>query len=195
MSDRRVLVVGSYPPIPLPAATATVEAVRNAWADGDEVTVASPRPSAAHLAVPIAGVRAGRRLASLRRDTSACRAVIVVEQGFPVPVTERGGLAVRLIQGQTVRGLVRAFAGFERVTLVLVGALGVPHRVEAGLKGAAHEVIEYPGGDRPPGVTPLGPQETRLQERPQQLLGSIARRTLGPYAGPVRARVTALLRR
>jgi hypothetical protein len=40
-------------------------AVQRAWADGDEVTVASPRLSAAHLAVPVVGLLAGRRLGNL----------------------------------------------------------------------------------------------------------------------------------
>ncbi len=204
MSGTKVLVVGSYPPIPLPAAAASVAAVQGAWAAGDEVTVVSPRLSAAHLAVPVAGIFAGRRLANLRRHTSATRAVLVLEPDMPVPGTSGGqgsrrGLETRLIQWLTVRGMVWAFRGFDHVTLVRVGDLGIPARVEADLLRAASEVLDHVGDEsaaapvlpRPDGVTPLGPPEVLARERPRQLAGLAARQLLGRRAAPVRARLAA----
>jgi hypothetical protein len=65
------LVVGSFPPAPGPAAAATVAAVRRAWADGQEVVVVSPRPSAALLVMPVAGVGVGPALSKWRRPSGA----------------------------------------------------------------------------------------------------------------------------
>jgi hypothetical protein len=196
VTSRRVLVVGSYPPIPLPASAATVAAVRRAWAGGDEVTVVSPRLSAAHLAVPVSGVLAGHRLANLRAVTAATQVVLVMERGFPVPASGTAGSVGRLIQWPTAISLVRAFAGFDRVTLVRVGRLDIPAGVEARLVRAADEVIDevVPRVVGSAGVTPLGPVETPLRERPRQITEPIVRRVLGRYAGPVRARVRNVLR-
>jgi hypothetical protein len=196
-APRRVLIVGSYPPIPLPAAAATVAAVRRAWAAGEEVTVVSPRVSAAHLAVPVVGILAGRRLSNLRRHTSATRAVVVVEPGVPVPIMARFTRVGTLVQWLTVRGILRAFGGFEQVTVVRVGPLGIPSRIETLLVGGATAVIDHPhpANSRPGGITPLGPVEVLPKERPRQLAGLVARRLLGRRAEVVRARLGAVLRR
>ena len=44
----RVVVYGEYPPFPTPGAAATLETVRSLLADGRDITVVSPTPSAAH---------------------------------------------------------------------------------------------------------------------------------------------------
>jgi hypothetical protein len=190
-TTRRILVVGTYPPIPLPAAAATVAAVRQAWADGDEATVVSPRVSAAHLAVPVVGILAGRRLANLRRHAAATRAVLVAEPGVPLP--SGYGPIARARQWETVRQLERAFAGFDHVTVVRTGTLDIAGPIEARLLRAATEVVDHAGdGPRPPlGVTPLGPVEVPPRERPRQITTAILRRVLGRYASPLRARVRA----
>jgi hypothetical protein len=183
-------------------------AVQRAWADGDEVTVASPRLSAAHLAVPVVGLLAGRRLGNLHRHTGASRLVMVLEPGLPVPSLlprrsgsslQPGWLIGRLHQWLTVEALRPALGGFEQVTLVRVGDLGMSAWVERRLLGAAAEVVEEPPSPASTapeavGVTTLGPVEVPPRERPQQIAGVLARRVLGPYAGPVRARVGAVLR-
>jgi hypothetical protein len=196
-APRRTLIVGTYPPIPLPAAAATVAAVRRAWADGDEVTVVSPRVSAAQLAVPVAGILSGRRLANLRRHTGATRAVLVVEPGLPVPATTGGGFSARARQWATVRQLERAFRGFDHVTVVRAGSLYIPGLIEARLLRAANQVIDHAAdGSRPPlGVTPLGPLEIPVRERPRRIATAVGRRLLGRYAGPLRARVRAAVGR
>jgi len=211
---RQVLVIGSYPPIPLPAAAAAVAAVRRAWAAGDDVTVASPRLSAAHLAVPVVGILAGRRLANLRRHTSATRLVMVMEPGVPVPApvpaTAGRTLPARVEQWLTVRALVGAFEGFEHVTLVRVGQLGVPARITAGLWKAADETIDYiadgctdvtlsvptdSASSSPAEVTALGPTDVLPGERPRQLARLAFDRLFGRYSAPVRARLVAAVRR
>jgi hypothetical protein len=195
MTVAPILIVGSYAPIPLPAAAATMAAVRRAWADGDEVCVVSPRTSAAHLSVPVTGVLAGRRLANLRRQTGATEVVLVLEPGVPVP--EGPGPTVRAGQWQTVRQLERAFRQFDRVTLVRTGVLDLPRSIEARVLAAATKVVVHPDdGSRPPlGVTAVGPVETPPRERPRQMATKVLRRALGRHAGPLGARFRAAVRR
>jgi hypothetical protein len=179
----RVLVVGSYAPIPLPAAEASVAAVRRNWAAGYETTVVSPRLSAADLMVPICGLLGAARLERVRRLTASERAVLVVEKGFPfVP----GPVASQLV---VAAGLRRALRRFRHVTLVVVGKPLVPARAMAVLRSAADEVRHHPGGGEALGVTPLGPAETTPAERPAQMAVAVARRVLGRHSDPVAARL------
>ena len=71
------VVAGSYPPVPGPPAAATLAAVRAAWGAGDEVTVVSPRASAAGRRAYLHGWRAVAALARLSRGQD--RLVLVVE--------------------------------------------------------------------------------------------------------------------
>jgi hypothetical protein len=162
----RVVVIGTYPPIPRPAAAATVAAVREAWDSGLDVTVVSPRVSAAHLAVPVAGPLAGRRLTNVGRHTAARRLVLVAEPGMPVPA------GPRWLQLVTAAGLARALRHFDHVTLVRVGDLDLPPSLTSG----AHRIVDVPVGDPgPPGVTVLGPREVLPRERPRYLAGKVRR--------------------
>jgi hypothetical protein len=162
----RVVVVGTYPPIPRPAAAATVAAVREAWAAGLEVTVVSPRVSAAHLAVPVAGPLAGRRLANVGRHTSARRVVLVTEPGMPVPA------GPRWLQLVTAAGLARALRTFDHVTVVRVGDLDLPPALTSG----ADRIVDFPvAGPGPTGVSALGPPEVLPRERPRYLAGKVRR--------------------
>ncbi|HVF32901.1 MAG TPA: hypothetical protein VM933_07690 [Acidimicrobiales bacterium] len=68
MSGRRVVVAGPYPTMGGPEAQATFALVRRLVAAGDDVTVISPQPSAAHLHADPGGPRGAARLASLVRD-------------------------------------------------------------------------------------------------------------------------------
>jgi hypothetical protein len=66
--------------------------------------------------------------------------------------------------------------GFQHVTVVRVGALGLPASIESRLMGAATEVVDEPswaGGD--PRVTLLGPPEVLPRERPRQIAGAVVR--------------------
>ena len=179
----RLLVIGSYPPVPLPAADASVAEVRRGWDAGHQVTVVSPRLSAADLMVPVAGPLAGHRLKNVQRHTSSNRVALVVEPGFPVPA------GPGLLQWITVLGLVRALKAFDHVTVVRVGSAGLSSRADAALAGAADVVtqlvVDQAASPRSAtGVTPLGPSETGALDRGRQMTAVLARRVLGRhYAG------------
>jgi hypothetical protein len=61
----RVVVYGEYPPFPTPGAVATLATVRTLLADGRDIQVVSPRPSAAHHHAEIGSPKGGARLAAL----------------------------------------------------------------------------------------------------------------------------------
>lgn len=184
-----VLVVGSYPPIPVPGAPATVTEVRRVWAGERDVVVVSPRLSAAHLAVPVAGVLAGRRLVNVARVTGCRNLVLVAERGFPFIGRSKTEDLV------TAELLVRALRHFDWVRLVTVGADAVPPAALARLRPAVHERSTAEPGPAAIGVTVLGPAEVRPSEQPRRLAGLVARRLLGSRAPAVRARLAAARRR
>ncbi|MBW3555892.1 MAG: glycosyltransferase [Actinobacteria bacterium] len=64
----RVVVAGPYPTMPGPEAAATLALVRELVAAGDDVTVVSPAPSAAHHHLDVGGARGALRLARLAAD-------------------------------------------------------------------------------------------------------------------------------
>jgi len=189
-SDGRVLVVGSYPPVPLPAAEATLAAVRSQWDAGREVTTVSHRSGAADLAVPVVGILAGHRLDSVRRFTGVSRLVLVVEDGAPV----RGRLP--LLQWLCAREVSRALRRFRHVELVLAGDTQVSPAALGQLRRAADAVVEYQvASGSPPGVTVTGPTEHVGVARVRGLGARAARGVLGPKAGIVRATAAGLARR
>jgi hypothetical protein len=61
----RVVVYGEYPPFTTPVAAATLATVRHLLADGREIDVVSPRPSAAHHYADIGSPSGAARLARL----------------------------------------------------------------------------------------------------------------------------------
>lgn len=61
----RVVVYGEYPPFTTPIAAATLATVRNLLADGREIAVVSPRPSAAHHHADVGSPNGAARLARL----------------------------------------------------------------------------------------------------------------------------------
>jgi hypothetical protein len=180
--EERVLVVGSYPPVPLPSCAATLAAVRAQWEAGREVTVVSHRSGAADLAVPVIGVLGGHRLDSLRTFTAASRLVLVVEQGAPIP---RSAPPVQLV---CAREVARAMKGFAHSTLVVAGDPGLGAQVLGVLRSAADDVVTYPLPTcAPPGVTVRGPAEHLGIARVRSLGGKTARKVLGPRAAGARA--------
>jgi glycosyltransferase involved in cell wall biosynthesis len=109
-SGRRWFVVtGSYPPEPGPGASAALAAVRDRLAAGDDVTVVSARPTAAHDAAPLAGVPALAALA--RRVRGADGVWLGLEPGVGVTAGASGG-----------RGRGRALAERAAVAAVLRAA-------------------------------------------------------------------------
>jgi hypothetical protein len=196
-SARRVLVVGSYPPIPLPAAAVSVEAVRAGWHDGATVMVASPRPSAAQLSLGGAGLLVGQRLRRARLASRADDVVLVIEAGFPFssPKTAGSRHAREWRDRETARRLAGAMREFATRRVVIVGDVGVDNVALDALCAAADDVARRPGGDAPDGVTPLGPREVRAVDRPRWLVGLAFRRALGARAPEVRRALGVGLRR
>lgn len=182
-----VLVLGSYPPIPRPAAPVTVDEVRRLWREGRTVTVASPRLSAAHLTIPVGGVLAGRRLRNARRHSGASDLVMVMEPGFPVP--SQG----RLRRYLSARMLAGALGEFGHVRLVMVGVV-TPFPGSSRLTAAADEVVPADGGPGAAAVSPFGPAEVTVGQRPGWLVGRVARMVLGSRAPAVRARLGRIRR-
>jgi hypothetical protein len=178
-----VLVVGSYPPVPVPGSIAAVAEVRRAWAEGNEVVVAAPRLGAAHLTVPVAGALAGRRLANVGRVTGARRLVLVVEDGYPF------SQPALPLQAMTAAALIWAFRSFDQVRLVRVSGGGPSPVLWKRLAAAADETDDVEGGPPAPGVTPLGPPEQTPGERAKSLIN----RLLGGRGPAIRARLRRLI--
>lgn len=170
-----LLIVGSYPPIPVAGAAATLSEVRRAWAAGDEVTVVAPRLSAAHLTVPVHGLLAGRRLANVRRVTGTRRLVLVVEDGYPFPT------GPPVLQLATWAVLAPALKGFRHVRVVRAGAASLAPAVWARLAAAADEIDEAQPGRTDPGVTALGPAELTWSDRCGRAADRLVSRVLGPH--------------
>lgn len=82
MTGNRVLVVGSYPPVPLPEASATAASVAALAANGATVEVLAPRPCAAHHTASFHSWRGAIALARLARRFDLV--VLRIEPGFPL---------------------------------------------------------------------------------------------------------------
>lgn len=76
------LIVGPYPPEQGSGAAAAEAAVRERVAAGDTVHAVSPRPSAAHVHLPLEGLRGMRALARIARAQEADGLWLRVEPGI-----------------------------------------------------------------------------------------------------------------
>jgi hypothetical protein len=176
-----VLIVGSFPPLPTPAASATVAAVRRELGSGRIVVTASPRASAAAHVLPVTGPLGAWRLEQARRRFAATNLILSVEPGWPLPpgtfaVLRRFARATLLVSEPTpaVLGVVRRLrhaaaevvlghesSGPEAVAALAFAAPGLPLRVE-----------HYASLGRPvTGVTPLGPPEPSTSQPARRMLG------------------------
>jgi hypothetical protein len=197
VTARRALVVGSYPPVPGAPAAATVAAVRRAWAQGAEVVVVSPRPSAAPFVVPVAGPELGRELAKLRVAHSCDELFLCLEPGWPFARGARSGPAA----ARTARSLAEALGGFERAEVVVTGELGVAAEVLEVLWAHAETATRSPAQgpvddetECASRVGPLEPAELLVVARGRRALGQVARKVLGSRAPAVRLYLRRLLR-
>ena len=209
------LIAGSYPPVPGPAAAATLGAVRRAWDSGEEVVTASPRPSAAAHVLPARGL--ARALGALARKYDCGRLVLCVEPGWP--------LFGRSPERQA-RALTRAFTHFESWELVVTGPparlaldalgplLGSASQVTVGSDQLAqafgrvtfaHVRVAEPFAaprlgaladlDAPSSVSPLEPGELLLATRLRRMAGRAFRRALGSRAPQARAFISRVAHR
>lgn len=101
MTARRVIVAGPYPTMPGPESAATFALVRDLMAAGDDVTVVSPAPSAAHHHADPGGPRGAARLARfvggadllhLRLDAAALGASVESPRLLPGRIALNGVL-------------------------------------------------------------------------------------------------------
>jgi len=207
-----VLVLGSHPPVPSPAAAATVAALRRELRNGRKVVTAAPRASAATLTVPLAGPAAAWRLERARRGTGAARLVLAVEPGIPLasPLNRLASSRVMrrarpLADVFTLLPLRAALRRFDHVALVVSDTSHEVRRVVAWLRRRADEVVlTGAAASAPPpqkvavrvepapsigvpiaGVTPLGPPEPTLV-RFRGYVAEKGRRVLGPAYVPLR---------
>ncbi len=209
----RCLVVGSYPPVPGPAAAATVAAVRRAWAGGQDVVVVSPRPSAAPFVLPSAGARGiARDMVRLGRRHACDQVVLCIEPAWPKRRRTDGG----------TRSLAGALSSFRHAEVVVTGEVGGDWGHLARLWGAADlltagseelaaslraagapsvRACEPYQGARPrpspfpPGtVSPLEHDELLVRVRARRRVGAVARKVLGRRAPAVRAQLERPLR-
>ncbi|MHB8505310.1 MAG: glycosyltransferase family 4 protein [Acidimicrobiales bacterium] len=192
-SAERVLVVGSYAPVPATGTGVTERIVRELREAGAEPVVASPRVSAAPLHAAVAGPLAGRRLAHLRQVTGTTDLVLVAERGAPLPAGGAPAPLLRALQRLTARTLAGEMRRFGRVRLVAAGDIGADPRAWATLAAAADELSVADGS--PGAVGPLGPAALTGGRIARRGMGLVARRLLGPRAPQVRAAIAARLRR
>jgi hypothetical protein len=205
----RTVVAGSYPPVPRPAAAATLAAVRAALAAGDDVLVVSPRASAAHRRASLRGWRAVVALARLSRGRQ--RLILVAEPDMPFSEETDHGAAVSL--GRVARTL---YGGLD---VWLIDPIGLPVRPIAALVTAADRVLVASDADREAAtrrwglpadrvtvdqralphpshvgldvsrVTPSGPLDWTPREQPRRIASAAIRRVLGTHTDVVRAQV------
>lgn len=130
MTARRALVAGSYPPVMLPEAHATAAAVAALAAEGTDVEVLAPRPSAAHHSASFHSWRGALALGRMARSFDVV--VLRVEAGFP--------LAQRSSRWRRTSGLVGLGLALRaaRTSVVHVEDLAV---VPLAFRGAAARVL------------------------------------------------------
>lgn len=175
----KVIVAGSYPPIPVPAAGATLDAVRGALNEGHDVRVVSPRPSAAHFSGPLIGPIAGRRLNRLRRLTASTRLLFCLESEVPFDPPGSSTRTSRWKALATAYLLARTFGRFDHTTLIVVGDSTGNQDAVRILERAADVVIEDRREGQPPeGVTVRGPVEMRSRDLARRFVAGIARRAI-----------------
>jgi hypothetical protein len=215
----KLLVVGSYPPVPGAAAAATVAAVCRGWDEGREVEVVSPRPSAAHRTARLRGIRAARELAQLRQHAEAHEVVLSMERGMTFTP---GGNSVR--HRVEASALARALAGYSRVTVLMTSDIDVSgealailwprvdrvvtvsreerDRLTSRLRVPARLISVDPDSRFAPAlrwepedaVTPYGPPDWERSEQPRRIASLTARKVLGRHTDAVRARLVHLAR-
>jgi len=103
----RVVVYGEYPPFTTPGAAATLATVRSLLADGREIEVVSPKPSAAHHHADVGNPKGAAKLARLVGGAELVARLdpgILGQSGGAGPAAARAavGLAVRRARSATI---------------------------------------------------------------------------------------------
>jgi len=195
----RVLVAGSYPPLPGAAAARTLGVVQAMTGRGAEVTVVSPRPTAAHHYGRLVGWRAGWTLRRLRRLTGAEQLMLCTEPGMPFV---RGRPWQRRA---TIASLAWAMGGFGSV-VIDDGSECVIEPVDyaaarRALRSFVHHDASGSSATSPVTVTVSGPSEWQHGARlwfaaalAERQVTRMAHRLLGRYASPAGSALRFVLR-
>lgn len=188
---REAVVFGPYPPIPGPAAEATLADVRRLLAEGSDVQVISPERSAAHddadLRRPAGVVRFARRAVGADRLVLHLDADLLTSKAnrSELPARLAMAAALRSSRHSTVRvpGGVSLSTAWSR-TLAAADELLVGDRLEAD--GAAAAPAEH----APSSAVPPEPHEAwNLPPEPtrEELEAEIRRRATERRSGPAGA--------
>jgi glycosyltransferase involved in cell wall biosynthesis len=209
----RVLVAGSYPPVPGAPAAAALATVKRFWATGEDTVVASPRPSAArYLLVGSSPVALARQLAALGRREGCGALVLCLEPSWPVP-PRWGQLRRRAAVLVLCYVMGRYFAEAEVVVTgeVELGDMGPLLRKAGRVVASSPEVAAAiherwpaialtlacaPAGAvsaGPVSASPLEPGELLVATRARRALGRAARAVLGRHEPAVRAWASKLV--
>lgn len=169
----RVVIYGEYPPVPGPAAEATLASVRARLAGGADVVVVSPRPSAAHHHADLATVGGAALLARLAPGADLQIAL------DPAVLADRGG------RGAPAQALLAAAVAGARHSTVQLGPLGGPTgrgRVRLVL-GRADRVVVASAFDAE-ALERAGIERSRLSVRAAEAAEAAAPAVVGNDVGP-----------
>jgi hypothetical protein len=193
----RVVVAGPYPTMPGPESAATFALVRRLVAAGDDVTVISPQPSAAHHHADPGGPRGAARLAKLvrgadvlhlRLDAAALGAGSDARSLFP------GRLALRTALQRVGRAEVRLDRVPGTVSRQWANlVLGAAERVLVGSDGERAALVAA-GVDAAKVEVDLEP-EMAEPAAPRRAVAAPASGAPAPAAGVSAADLQALVRR
>lgn len=114
MSGRRVVVAAPYPTMPGPEAAASFALVRRLVAAGEDVTVVSPQPSAAHHHADPGGPRGAAKLARLLRGAEVVH-LRLDAAAMAAGSGSRSLLPGRLALGAALRRAARREVRLDRV--------------------------------------------------------------------------------
>jgi hypothetical protein len=154
---RRVLVAGSYPPVPGPVSAAALGAVRRALAAGDDVEVVSPRPSAAHHTATLHGWRAAWALVRRGRAMRADTLVLCVEPGVPFAP----GASPRRVRAEAT-AIAAATRRFRHVEVLAPSGLDADSAAGARLWARAERICVDGDAQRDPTVRHSGVEARRV---------------------------------
>ena len=170
----RVLVYGQYPPFLTAEAEATLATVRTFLAEGREVEVVSPRPSAAHHHADIGNPKGAAKLALLVRGAEL---VARFDPGILGQARKAGPAAARAAVGLAVRR-----ARSATILLSPLTAPPAPQWVRAILGPAAQVVVAGPhDADR---LAAAGLDRARLSAAEEAWWAPKAERSAGLAAEP-----------
>ena len=174
--------MGSFPPLPSPAAAATVAAVRRELEAGRPVVTASPRPSAASLVLRVTGPLGAWRLEQERRRSAATTLVLSLEPGWPLPPATfvvLGHFArVSLLVSDDSPAVRSRLRRLRHVVdeVVFSGHAAQPEQVAAvalAVPRLALRVLDSPPlGKTTAAATPLGPPEPASPRSPHAVMAA-----------------------